>query len=104
MKLRKLFEVTASEYWDDHFVFGKKSRSIPKNTGTQATDIFLINAVVPVIFVYGQSRDYGDICERALIFLRMSELRRTCNHSEWKTSGIRCRISFLFPGTYPAQK
>ena len=28
-----------------------------KNTGSQATDIFLINAVIPVIFVYGMSRD-----------------------------------------------
>ena len=26
IQLKDVFEVTASEYWDDHFIFGKKSR------------------------------------------------------------------------------
>jgi len=67
--LKEVFEVTASDYWDDHYVFGKRSRNISKCTGSQATDIFLINAIIPVIFVYGISRDCQDICERALTFL-----------------------------------
>ena len=50
IELKGVFEVSASEYWDDHFVFGKKSRKITKNTGSQATDIFLINAVIPANF------------------------------------------------------
>ena len=53
-QLKELFEVSASPYWDDHYIFGKKSIRITKNTGTQAMDIFLINAVIPMIFVYGQ--------------------------------------------------
>ena len=56
IQLKELFEVTASQYWDDHFIFGKKTRTIRKNTGSQAVSIFLINAVIPVIFVYGKSR------------------------------------------------
>ncbi len=64
-QVKELFEVTASDYWDEHYVFGKKCRDFVKNTGSQATDIFLINAVIPVIFVYGQSRDRLDICEKA---------------------------------------
>ena len=56
-QIKGLFEVSASAYWDDHFVFGKKSRSFIKHTGSQATDILLINAVIPLIFVYGQTRD-----------------------------------------------
>src|SRR5450759_4807739 len=51
-QLKEVFEVTASHYWDNHFVFGKKSISISKNTGTQAADIILINAFIQVIFVY----------------------------------------------------
>jgi len=31
-QLKNLFEVTASGYWDDHYVFGKKSRFCPKST------------------------------------------------------------------------
>jgi hypothetical protein len=67
--IKELFEVSASAYWNDHFVFGKRSRSFAKKTGSQAADILLINAVVPLIFVYGQNRDCQDYSERALAFL-----------------------------------
>ena len=65
-QLNKLFEVKASEYWDSHYVFGKKTRETAKNTGVQATDILLINAVIPVLFLYGKLRYRPDLSERAL--------------------------------------
>jgi hypothetical protein len=93
-QLKKVFEVTASHYWDDHFVFGKKSRNISKSTGSQAADIFLINAVIPVIFVFGQSRDRQDICERALAFLENIEAEVNTITEEWKTAGIGPESAF----------
>ena len=87
-QLKDVFEVTASPYWDNHFVFGKHSKGVPKNTGSQATDIFLINAVIPVIFVYGQRRDCQDICERALMFLEDINAESNSIILEWKTIGI----------------
>jgi hypothetical protein len=92
--VKELFEVTASPYWDDHFVFGKKSRNISKNTGTQATDIFLINAVIPVIFVYGRSRDFQNISERALAFLENISAEENIIIQEWKTAGIVAKSAF----------
>jgi hypothetical protein len=92
--LKEVFEVTASPYWDNHFVFGKESRSVPKNTGAQATDIFLINAVIPVIFVYGRSRDSNDICERALSFLEDTDAEDNLIISDWKTAGIEAESAF----------
>ena len=87
-QLKKVFEVTASDYWNDHFVFGKKSRKISKNTGSQASDIFLINAVIPLIFVYGHSRDCQEICERAFTFLEHIHGEVNTITAEWKTAGI----------------
>jgi hypothetical protein len=86
--IKGLFEVSASGYWDDHFVFGKKSRNIIKTTGSQAADILVINAVIPMIFVYGQSRDSQDISERALFFLENISPEENIITSEWKTAGI----------------
>ncbi|MCU0474105.1 MAG: DUF2851 family protein [Bacteroidales bacterium] len=94
-QLRDTFEVTASEYWDDHFVFGKKSRRYPKITGSQATDILLINAVVPAIFVYGQSRDSSDIRERAISFLEEINPEGNSIISEWRSSGIEADSAFI---------
>lgn len=87
-QLKEVFEVTASHYWDNHFVFGKKSKIFLKSSGSQATDILLINAVIPVIFVYGQSRDFQDICERALSFLESIHAEQNTIITEWKTAGI----------------
>jgi Protein of unknown function (DUF2851) len=93
-QIKELFEVTASSYWDDHFVFGRKSRSFTKSTGSQATDIFLINAVIPVIFVYGQSRDCQDISEKALVFLEKIDAEENIIISEWNAAGIVADSAF----------
>jgi hypothetical protein len=92
-QLKEVFNVTASEYWDDHFVFGKKSRSVAKNTGLQATAILLINAVIPVIFVYGHNRD-NRICERALTFLEEMPAEENSILDEWKEAGIAAESAF----------
>jgi Protein of unknown function (DUF2851) len=92
--IKELFEVSASGYWDDHFVFGKKSRNITKNAGSQAADILMINAVIPLIFVYGQSRDCQDISERALTFLEKIAPEENIIISEWKASGIIAESAF----------
>jgi hypothetical protein len=92
--LRRLFEVTASEYWDNHYVFGKKTAGFPKSTGSQATQIFLINAVIPVLFVYGKFRYRQDLCERALDFLEEIPAEENCITTEWKTTGLESESSF----------
>jgi hypothetical protein len=93
-QLKNLFEVTASGYWDDHYVFGKKSRYCPKSTGSLATDIFLINAVIPVLFIYGKSRDSLDICEKALSFLEEIGPEENSITNEWRSVGIGAESAF----------
>ncbi|NSW93374.1 MAG: DUF2851 family protein [Bacteroidales bacterium] len=88
-QLRHLFEVSASPYWDDHYIFGRKSRNLSKKTGSQATDILLINAVIPVIFSYGRMRDRMEISERALSFLENIPPEENRIISEWSEVGIK---------------
>ena len=93
-QLKDLFEVGASQYWDDHFIFGKKTRATGKNTGSQAVCIFLINAVIPVIFVYGKSRGSNKICERALFFLEEMPAEDNSIIEEWREAGIEAESAF----------
>lgn len=88
-QLRRVFEVTASSYWDDHYIFGRKSRTFSKKTGSQATDILLINAVIPVIYLYGSIRDRREICERALFFLESLPSEQNRIVHEWIEIGIK---------------
>jgi len=94
-EIKDLFEVSASVYWDDHFIFGKKSRSFTKNTGSQAADIFLINAVIPIIFTYGQNRGNLDLSERALGFLENITAEENKIISEWGKAGIIPESAFF---------
>ncbi|MBG0859349.1 MAG: DUF2851 family protein [Bacteroidales bacterium] len=93
-QLREIFEVTASEYWDDHYIFGKVSSSISKRAGSQAADIFLINAVMPVIFFFGRARNSPDIKERAMDFLGCIRTEQNSIIDEWEAAGINAESAF----------
>lgn len=93
-QLKDLFDVSASSYWDDHYVFGKKSRSVSKNTGSQAIELFLINAVIPVVFTYGKFHDNRDLCERALAFLEDIGPESNSLTRDWKSAGVEVESAF----------
>jgi hypothetical protein len=92
--LKEILEVDASEYWNDHFVFGKKSKKSTRRTGEQAALVFLINAVIPLIFVYGRERDRLDISERAIEFLEELDAEKNTIISEWRSAGIDADSAF----------
>jgi hypothetical protein len=93
-QLNDLFGVQASSYWDNHYVFGKTSKMISKNTGNQATDIFLINAVVPLIFSYGRHHDNHEMCEKALTFLEKIDPETNSVTRDWESVKIITESAF----------
>lgn len=68
-KLRTLLTVTASDYWSTHYLFGKSVRQASGRAGSQSVDLLIINAVVPLIFIYGKMKQQDYRCERALDIL-----------------------------------
>lgn len=87
-ELKSFFEVSASAYWDDHFVFGRKAGILKKKAGKTASDILLINAVIPVLFSYGIMRDCHEITERAVSFLDEVKPENNVIVDEWREAGI----------------
>ena len=79
---KKLFDVTASEYWDTHFRLLPSvglphcdshthcdSPTKPKHLGEGTADVLMINAVIPMLFCYGQFHKDQSYCDKALCFL-----------------------------------
>jgi hypothetical protein len=97
-ELRKLFGVEASEYWDDHFVFGRRSRNFRKNAGSQATDILLINAIIPVLFVYARYRGDDAFGEKVLRLLEDIDPESNVIIRESKDAGINAESAFITQG------
>lgn len=93
-EISELISAGASDYWTDHYVFGKKSKSRSGRPGTQAVDLLLINALIPVMFVYGSERKRDDICERAVGFLESVEAERNSVITDWNKSGVKPANAF----------
>jgi hypothetical protein len=69
--MRAIFSVSASEYWDSHYNFGAVSRKTTKNTGKISVDLLLINAIVPLLFLYGKQKGINKRCEQAIEILEV---------------------------------
>jgi len=94
IELKALFEVAATSYWDDHYVFGKKGRHTKKKAGMQAINILIINAVIPLIFIFGRFHDNPRICEKALSFLENIAPEINSVTRDWESAGIKAESAF----------
>jgi len=68
-QLRKMLSVQASPYWNNHFVFGKSVTGSTRHAGRQSVDLLIINAAVPMLFVYGKIKQKQEYCDKALDIL-----------------------------------
>ena len=89
-----LFDVSASEYWDTHYVFGKTSASQKKNLGRSAAENLIINTAAPVIFSYGMYRKEEKLKDRALKFLEEISPENNSIIKKWESLGIEPRSAF----------
>lgn len=50
----RLFQVAAGTYWDNHYVFGKESKSYKKRLNKKFIDLIISNTVIPLKYCYGE--------------------------------------------------
>ena len=93
-KIRSLFDITASGYWDSHYTFGKISPEKAKKLGAGARELLLINAVIPIMFLFGAGNNDETLREKSLMFLE--DIRPEDNRiiREWRRVGITPRSAF----------
>ena len=70
---KKLLEVEPSEYWLTHYRFETPSPKRTKRLGDSTAEILIINAIVPLLFCYGQLHYDETLCERATDYLEQLE-------------------------------
>jgi hypothetical protein len=90
----RLFDVEASAYWQTHYVFGKVSKAHGPGLSEQAKELLLINAIVPVLFVYGKSTGNENICSKALSILQHLSPEANRVISQWQELGMKARSAF----------
>lgn len=92
--LSDIFRVSASEYWESHFMFGRPSGRSVKRLGVFAIRSVIINTVVPVLYFYGKQRQIAEYVRRATGFLIKLPPENNSIIRKWGDLGIRAENAF----------
>jgi hypothetical protein len=93
-KVKKLFNVSVSDYWKSHYTFEKKSGEIEKHLGDAAVENIIINTVCPIIFSYGLNRNEEPLKERAMKFLEDLSPEKNSIIARWESVGVEAENAF----------
>ncbi len=89
-KIRQDFSNYTSDYWNNHYQFGKKtSNATKKRIGKESFNNIVINTISPFLFFYGLENGKEELKNRALNFLL--DLPPETNHTikKWAEIGIK---------------
>jgi len=77
------------DYWLTHFRLGKEpSTSRTKKIGNQSIDILIINAVVPVLFLYAYTQGDNSLQDKAITMLERMAPEVNSVTRLWKSIGV----------------
>jgi hypothetical protein len=93
-EMKSLFDVSASFFWEVHYTFEKTSVKKLKALGETSINSILINAVVPILFVYGKNTGKENLKDRAISFLEELAPEKNNIIKSWKQLGIDVSSSF----------
>ena len=94
-EMEAFFDVSASEYWENHFIFGKKSSNSFTSLGKNSIELILINTVIPILFLYAQSKDDEDLKQKSIDFLMSISAEQNKITKDWKKAGVEIKNAFF---------
>lgn len=87
-EIKKLFDVSANDYWNYHYLFDEPINFKQKNIGNQMIENIIINTVVPVLFAYGSVRNENSYKEKAINWLQQLLPERNAITKKWEMFGV----------------
>ena len=93
-EIKHLMNVSASSYWDNHYLFDSPSPPCIKRLGLDAIHSIIINTLVPVLFVYGIRKRDEHVKEKAIRFLEEIPSENNYIIRKWEKSGIKVHNAF----------
>lgn len=67
--LKRVFDITANDYWHYHYSFDETATYKPKNLGVIMLDNIIINTICPLLFTYGSYHNEQAYKDRAVQWL-----------------------------------
>ena len=90
----KTLKVKQSEYWINHYVFGKTSEGNVPALGDASVENIVINTVVSLLVAYANHKDHREYLEKAVRLLEEmpSEENKITKH--WQSMGLSIKTAF----------
>ncbi len=86
--LEALFNTEVSDYWKSHYRFGEESKTQKKRLGKSSRETLLINAIIPMLFLYGDIKKDQILKDKAIHFLEDIKAENNSIIRKWADLGI----------------
>ena len=90
-EIKKIFSVTANDYWHYHYVFDEPASFRKKTLGRQMTDSILLNAIVPVLYTYGYLSNNESCQNKALDWMEHINAEKNSITEAFRKLGLENR-------------
>ena len=87
-EIAPLLDVSASEYWNDHFTFDEAhDMPAPKKLGKASVQNIIINTIAPIQFLFASRQGVSDLGERSLELLEAVPAEKNNIITVWNNNG-----------------
>ena len=86
-QIRNLFQCKTSLYWESHYKFGKESAHRSKHLDDSTINTLIINAAVPLLYIYGEKHENQTMQESVLQLLEGIPPEKNNIIERWKELG-----------------
>ena len=90
----KVLKVKQSDYWIEHYVFGKKSEGKVPTLGNASVENVVINTVVPLLVSYANQKDNREYLEKAIRLLEELPAEENNITKHWQSMGLSIKSAF----------
>jgi len=92
--LLELFACEPSEYWQNHYFFGKVSEQRSKKLSKSSVDIVLINSVIPFLYCYAKKYENEEMKNFAFSLLKKIPSEKNHITLGFENLGIKAQSAF----------
>jgi hypothetical protein len=93
-QIKKYFDIETSEYWNNHYIFGRESNNEVKSIGDSAFNIIVINTIIPFLFAFGKYKGKEELKERTFGFYNEIPAEDNSITRKWGKLGIISKCAF----------
>jgi hypothetical protein len=93
-ELVNLLSVRQSQYWLNHYVFGKRVEESIPSLGKASIDNIIVNTVVPLLVAWGKYKDDQTMVDKAVSILQSISGEKNLITRKWSELGLRSKHAF----------